>query len=283
MELWNEAIASYRDPAFYYYTFGSFVLAVSSGLVISSAASYFAWKDPAWAKKYKIQSRIADHRNLIWPTFGWFLFNMSAMLFAMILGWPMIQKTGVHWGPWPAWYQIAWQVIFFMYVDSFVYYWFHRALHTPYLFKKIHRLHHTVHTPWSMTAQYMHPIELLLTGMTVAGGASIIGSHIGALWAWVVVRQWTGAMGHCGYDFPFSLFKLLPGYYGPVYHDFHHSKCNGNYSGGFGWEDRAFGTLARGFLERDAELGGRAQPGYYRRLLLGLIGRAPKPEPERAA
>jgi sterol desaturase/sphingolipid hydroxylase (fatty acid hydroxylase superfamily) len=105
-----------------------------------------------------------------------------------------------------------------------------------------------------MVSHYMHPVELLLTGFTVLAGPVIVGAHVFTLLTWIVIRQWTGVAGHCGYEFRFDPFKILPGYLGNVFHDFHHSQCNGNYSGGLGWVDGVFGTWAKGYKERQKEL-----------------------------
>ena len=54
---------------------------------------------------------------------------------------------------------------------------------------------------------------------------------------------------HCGYEWPFSLWRLLPFHGGPRRHDFHHEKKCGCY-GGFSWWDRWMGT-DKAFLENE--------------------------------
>ena len=65
-----------------------------------------------------------------------------------------------------------WFVLFFFIIrfwQSFHFYWIHRLIHSPYLYKKVHHIHHrNINVgPWSGLS--MHPIELLLyfSGITI--------------------------------------------------------------------------------------------------------------------
>jgi sterol desaturase/sphingolipid hydroxylase (fatty acid hydroxylase superfamily) len=50
-------------------------------------------------------------------------------------------------------------------------------------------------------------------------------------------------MGHAGYDFPWSMFGVLPLEVSPAYHDYHHSHMmDGNFSGNFSIWDTLLGT-----------------------------------------
>ena len=48
--------------------------------------------------------------------------------------------------------------------------------------------------------------------------------------------------GHSGYEFPWSMFRLLPFSGSSDFHDFHHSKNAGNYSSFFTYLDTLFHT-----------------------------------------
>lgn len=250
----HRALETYKDPAFPIFTLGLWILHIVTYLAMALPVTWFDMKKPPWADPYKIQERVADNRRLFWPSLGLFFLNGALLVGASALAWPLMHWCGLHVGPLPPWYTILWQVVFFMYLDDFLYYFIHRVLHIPWLFKRIHYLHHSVKTPWGINAHYMHPIELLLTGFTVLAGPVILGAHLFPLFAWIVVRQWTGVAGHCGYELRFDPMKIFPGYLGNVFHDFHHSQCHGNYSGGLGWVDGLFGSWANGYKERDREI-----------------------------
>jgi len=47
---------------------------------------------------------------------------------------------------------------------------------------------------------------------------------------------------HSGYEFPWNPYRCLPMASSATYHDFHHSKNVGNFSGAFTYLDYIFGT-----------------------------------------
>ena len=82
---------------------------------------------------------------------------MILYFFTAANGWvPTLDSFGAS----PVWFILFFFVIRFW--QSFHFYWIHRLIHAPYLFKKIHHVHHrNVNTgPWSGLS--MHPLELLL-------------------------------------------------------------------------------------------------------------------------
>ena len=53
------------------------------------------------------------------------------------------------------------QLLFFILLDDFLFYWMHRSLHeSRWLFKKVHSTHHRIMTPWAITGNYMHPARI---------------------------------------------------------------------------------------------------------------------------
>src|SRR4029079_18338737 len=113
---------------------------------------------------YRIQSRRPKPQTLLGPSLQWWLLNNLLLGLSVVAAWPLLRLTGVHAGTLPPWYVIVGELIFFIYLDDFLYYWMHRAMHIPALFKPVHSWHHTIFTPWGVTGHYMHPIEYILTG-----------------------------------------------------------------------------------------------------------------------
>ena len=147
-----------------------------------------------------------------------------------------------------AWWVIVLQLLFFVVLDDFLFYWVHRGMHeSRWLFKKVHSTHHRIMTPWAITGHYMHPAEYVLTGTVMLIGPLLVGAHVVTLYLWIILRQWEAAEGHAGYDFPWSPTHLIPFSDGARHHDFHHAKVKGNYAGFFPWTDAAFGTLCAGY------------------------------------
>ena len=241
--------AWYQEPLFWWFPVGSIAVSIVAFMVYAAPLTWLAWADVAWARPFRIQSRPPREQQLVAASIGWWLVNNVCLAIATVAAWPLLRQTGVHMGPWPPWWVIAGQVLVFVYLDDFLYYWFHRGMHARWLYKRVHGWHHRIVTPWAVTGHYMHPLEYVLTGTIALVGPLLLGAHVVTLWIWFAVRQWEAAEGHCGYDFPWSPTHLFPGSDGARHHDVHHARVRGNYAGFFPIWDRVFGTFAKGYAE----------------------------------
>ncbi|KAJ7980807.1 Methylsterol monooxygenase 2-1 [Quillaja saponaria] len=137
------------------------------------------------------------------------------------------------------------QILFYFILEDFVFYWGHRVLHTKWLYKHVHSIHHEYATPFGLTSEYAHPAEILFLGFATIVGPAITGPHLMTLWLWMVVRVLETVEAHCGYHFPWSPSNFLPLYGGAEFHDYHHRLLytkSGNYSSTFTYMDWIFGT-----------------------------------------
>lgn len=140
---------------------------------------------------------------------------------------------------------LAASIMFFMVCEDFTFYWMHRLLHTGPLYRRIHKMHHTFKTTVGIAAEYTHPLEFILGNMLpCAVGPAILGprAHIVTIFCWYAIRFGETLDGHCGYEFSWSPFRLIPLSGSAEYHDFHHSANVGNYSSFFCVWDTVFGT-----------------------------------------
>ena len=132
-----------------------------------------------------------------------------------------------------------------MFCEDVAFYFSHRFLHLPLVYPYIHKIHHTYTTTVSLAAEYCHPLEFALGNMLpTAVGPALLGPNAHALtvFAWYMVRTGETLDGHCGYDFSFSPYRLIPFSGSAEYHDFHHSHNVGNYGSFFCIWDTVFGT-----------------------------------------
>ncbi|KAG6530096.1 hypothetical protein ZIOFF_012317 [Zingiber officinale] len=143
------------------------------------------------------------------------------------------------------WSVIVSQIIFYFILEDFVFYWGHRILHTKWLYKHVHSVHHEHATPFGLTSEYAHPAEILFLGFATILGPALTGPHLFTLWLWMIVRVIETVEAHSGYDFPWSPSNFLPLYGGAEFHDYHHRVLytkSGNYASTFVYMDWLFGT-----------------------------------------
>ncbi|HRG99888.1 MAG TPA: sterol desaturase family protein [Polyangiaceae bacterium] len=237
------------DPLFRALAVGGQLVSMGAFVAFAAPLTLLAWRDPAWARRYRIQSRRPRAQQLVGPSIGRWLVNNALLGVVITVAWPWLRPGRVGLGPLPAPWVVVAELFAFAALDDFLYYWMHRALHTRWLFKKIHGVHHRIVTPWAITGHYMHPLEYVATGLLMLAGPALFGAHVFTAWLWIVLRQWEAAEGHSGYALPWSPSKLFPGSDGAVHHDAHHARVHGNFAGYFPHTDRWFGTLVRGYAE----------------------------------
>ena len=77
--------------------------------------------------------------------------------------------------PLPSLYTIAAQLVACIFIQDTLFYWSHRALHTRWLFRKVHRKHHDFRHVRGLAAEYAHPVEQIVNLITVMTGADRTG------------------------------------------------------------------------------------------------------------
>ncbi|KAF3553294.1 hypothetical protein F2Q69_00016919 [Brassica cretica] len=178
---------------------------------------------------------------------AWLLFYHSCVNFPlMMFSYRVFKFMGMQSSfPLPSWKVVSAQILFFFIIEDFVFYWGHRILHTKWLYKNVHSVHHEYATPFGLTSEYAHPAEILFLGFATFIGPALTGPHLITLWLWLVLRVIETVEAHCGYHFPWSPSNFLPLYGGADFHDYHHRLLytkSGNYSSTFVYMDWIFGT-----------------------------------------
>lgn len=126
-------------------------------------------------------------------------------------------------------------------IEDVAHYWLHRALHIPFLYKRIHKVHHTFAAPFGLTASYAHPVEVIILGIPTFLGPFILNTHYFTFFSFIIFRQMDAVMTHSGYDLPHP-FDIFSFHGGTKMHDFHHRAFIWNYSSRFTFMDTWCGT-----------------------------------------
>lgn len=198
-----------------------------------------------WLKQYKIQETKFNN----WANYATciknILFNYIIIIIPMIVtGWPVFQLIGFKYdGAWPTIWQLIWQLIFFFVAEDWFEYWGHRLLHLPYLYQKIHKVHHEFQAPFGLSASYAHPLEIVILGMATFAPPILIHTHLFTFYLWIQLRQLDAVITHSGYNLPFNIMDFFAPFYGGTkFHDYHHTSFFFNYASRFTWIDKLFGT-----------------------------------------
>lgn len=146
--------------------------------------------------------------------------------------------------------------------DAF-FYWIHRLMHSPILFKMFHLVHHKSTNPSPWAAYAFHPLEALLESMIFVIFLFTIPIHTIHLMTFFVFSLVYNVYGHLGFElYPkgFNTHWFGKWMNTSVAHNQHHLHFKGNYGLYFTIWDRLMGTLRTDYNEAFEELKTRKKP-----------------------
>ena len=111
-----------------------------------------------------------------------------------------------------------------------LFYWIHRTLHHPLLYRTLHKKHHEFRATTIWASEHFGEVDFVLNVLPGVIPALLLGAHFAVLMAFTVIRQWQTVQSHSGYDLPFDPFNRGVFHGGARRHDFHHTHNHGCYS-----------------------------------------------------
>jgi len=137
------------------------------------------------------------------------------------------------------------------------FYWWHRLLHHPTLFKYVHSVHHRSVDVNPFTSYSFHGVEGFILGAWAIPMAIWVPMSLKVLMAAQVVGLANNVVSHLGYELLPKWWVKVPGLKwlsSATFHSLHHSTFNGNYGLMTRFWDRLLGTevasYERVFVER---------------------------------
>nr|XP_002127353.1 fatty acid hydroxylase domain-containing protein 2 [Ciona intestinalis] len=168
----------------------------------------------------------------------------------LYLCYPLFLWRGVSCGPeLPTFQCVLLHLVACVLVEEVLFYYSHRLLHHPKLYKHVHKVHHEWTAPIGIVGLYSHPIENILSNhIPVFCGPLLVGCHVSTMWLWMAMALLNTSNSHSGYHFP--------SFPSAEQHDYHHLKFN-----------QCYGVL--GILDRLHNTDGqfRASKNYQRHIM----------------
>lgn len=128
------------------------------------------------------------------------------------------------------------ELIILLAYESLVEYWWHRAMHTEFLYKTMHKLHHINKAPEPFDDMMIHPVEAAGYYCILYAPPFLFPTTLQSFVLYMIVCGLCGVADHSGIKLRFL------GIYDAYDHDLHHSKTNVNYGFPFCLTDKMFGT-----------------------------------------
>lgn len=147
------------------------------------------------------------------------------------------------------WYFFAAFPLMFLIHDTY-FYWTHRLIHHPLLFKWVHLVHHRSVNPSPWAAYAFHPVEALLESQIFVIFLFTIPMNVWHLFIFFLLSLTYNVYGHLGFElYPAGFNRHWLGRWvnTSVSHNLHHHHFNGNYGLYFLFWDRWMGTLRKDY------------------------------------
>jgi lathosterol oxidase len=225
----------------------------------------FYWVFERWLKSRRIGQRKLEAKRVAWEIAysirSMILFGVTAGLVAIayLSGWTQIYLNPAEYG-WP-W--LAGSVVMLVFAHDTYFYWTHRAMHHPWLFRRVHRIHHLSLNPTPWAAYSFSVPEAFVQAGVVPLMIFLIPLNPLALFTFGIYRHFFSVLGHSGVEiFPKWFMRSGLGWFfnTNTHHHQHHEVFNANYGLYFNFWDRLMGTNHARYEERFEEVVGALPP-----------------------
>jgi len=183
-------------------------------------------------------------REIGWSLLAAAIYGLPAGIVAwgwQARGWTRIYAD-IH--AYPLWWWPL-SILAFLLLHDAWFYWTHRAMHAPRLFRAMHAVHHASRPPTAWAAMSFHPSEALTGAVVIPALVFLIPIHVAALAVVLTVMTVMGVTNHMGWElFPKRLVHGRAGVWliTATHHQRHHDQYRCNYGLYFRFWDRWCGT-----------------------------------------
>jgi sterol desaturase/sphingolipid hydroxylase (fatty acid hydroxylase superfamily) len=169
----------------------------------------------------------------------------------------LLDRLGVYplpnlaqsWGPMWFWTSLVLMIV----AHDAYFYWLHRLMHDPRLFRRTHLRHHRSSNPSPFTAYSFDLAEAGLAVAFVFVWFLVTPTPWGVGGLFVLHQIFRNTLLHCGYELMPATRDGRPWFdflTTTTHHDLHHAQAGWNYAAWFTWWDRWMGTEHPQYLAR---------------------------------
>ena len=196
-------------------------------------AVFYIWFPHKWEAR-KINSRMHKkgqfRREVSWSMVTALIFAFAGAL--TVLVWQKgYTKVYLELHDYPLWW-LPVSLVLAMVLHETYYYWLHRWMHYPKVFRIIHKVHHdsNITSPW--TAFSFHPIEGIFQAIFLPLLLLIMPMHLYVILAQLTIMTLSSVINHLDIEvYPRNFHKNILGKWliGATHHSLHHRQFKYNY------------------------------------------------------
>lgn len=241
-------------------------------IILIDFLRYFIPASTAFLIFWILLKNVLNHRFIQskWPKTAklWFEFrySLSTIIIFAIIG------TGVHLANQKGYihiyhdiqnygraYSFLSLIIMIVFHDAY-FYWTHRWMHHPSVYKYVHKVHHMSTNPSPWAAYSFHPFEAIVQAMMLPIILIFLPVHGLVLFIFLAYMILRNVHGHLGFElFPKGFIgnKWINWHTTTTHHNMHHHYFNCNYGLYFLWWDKLMKTNDQSYEEQFKEVTGR--------------------------
>lgn len=263
-------IIQLNSPAAYWLTGVLFFVAIFGRYVLFSLGFWWLFR---LSKNGQFASRAVQTRprkpGQDWREIGWSV--VTSLIFTAIAlgvmvayqrGYTKIYLNLTDKSLW--WYPVSIGLVLF--IHETYYYWLHRWMHRPGVYRWVHKTHHDSITTSPWTAFSFHPFESTLQAVVIPALTFVIPLHASAVGLLLLIMTLSSAINHLNteiYPRDFDRHWLGRWLIGATHHSLHHAQFRFNYGLYFTFWDQWMRTESPDYHRLFREKAGK-KPGDVR-------------------
>lgn len=193
---------------------------------------FYVWFPDKW-KERKINPKAYDRKQLKkeikWSMISAFIFSAAGTITVILWqkGFTKVYTEINEYG----WWYLPVSLMVFMLLQETYYYWMHRWMHIPSVFRIVHKVHHDSKIASPFTAFSFHPIEGLLQAIFLPILLMVLPMHYYVIILLLVIMTFSSVINHLDIEiYPKSHFNFLGSWLiGATHHSLHHKQFKYNY------------------------------------------------------
>lgn len=247
-------IPDFGNPSSFFITFLVLFLIINTRFFLTAGFFYlffYKWYKKKWFHK-KINTRNYSpsqlKREIKWSIMTALIFAFTGTMMFVIWqkGYTNIYLTFHSFDL----FYIPFSLLLILGIHETYYYWMHRWMHLPKIFRLVHRVHHESKITTPFTASSFHPLEAILQGIFFPLILLTIPMHLIVLGTLLTIMTVSSVINHLDIEiFPenFNRHNIGKWFIGATHHSLHHMKFKKNFGLYFTFWDKILKTESESY------------------------------------
>lgn len=223
---------------------------------------FYAWKKDKWSNRSLSKKSIDKKQYLAevsWSALTSFIFAVAGA-FTAVLWQKGYTRLNTNPREYALWY-LPVSLLISMLIHETYYYWLHRWMHVPKVFRLLHKVHHDSSTTSAWTAFSFHPLEGLLQAIVLPITILLLPINVYVLLLQLTIMTFSSVINHLEIEiYPANFYRHFIGKWviGATHHSLHHKQFKYNFGLYFTFWDKWKQTESPKFISLFEEKTGKA-------------------------